>query len=95
MVYLKQVLQDLNEDVEVETVQLFGDNQGSLALTKNPSNHSRTKHIDVKFHFIRDCYTSRVIDIQHVPTEDNAADAFTKPLPRVKLEKFCQQLFGV
>ena len=93
--YLKQVLQDLNEDVEVEPVQLFGDNQGSLALTKNPSNHSRTKHIDVKFHFIRDCYTSRVIDIQHVPTEDNAADAFTKPLPRVKLEKFCQQLFGV
>ena len=93
--YLKQFLQDLDEKVNFEPIHLYGDNQGSLALSKNPSNHSRTKHIDVKYHFIRDCYADRVIDIHHVPTNDNAADAFTKSLPRVKLDKFCRQLFGV
>ena len=93
--YLKQVLQDLEEKVDLEPVQLYGDNQGSISLTKNPSNHNRTKHIDVKFHFIRDCYANKVIDILHVPSENNAANAFTKPLLRVKLDMFCKQLFGM
>ena len=94
-IYLKQVILDLNEDVVVEPILLFGDNQGSLAVVKNPVKHNRTKHIDIKYHFIRDYFNSNIIDITYVPSEENVADAMTKPISRVKLEKFGKSLFGM
>ncbi len=96
-VYLKQVISDLKGavDVVVEPVQLFGDNQGSLAMIKNPVKHNRTKHIDIKYHFIHDYYARNVININYVGTDENIADTMTKPMSKVKLEKFQKPLFGM
>jgi hypothetical protein len=58
------------------------DNQGCIALVKNPVNHERTKHIDVRFHFIRDCVEKGAIKIRYCPTKDMIADILTKPLHR-------------
>ena len=55
----------------------------------------RSKHIDIRYHFTRECYTAELIDIVHVPTISNVADVFTKPMSRQKLDTFNQKLFGV
>ena len=50
----------------------------AMALIRNPVAHQRTKHIDIKYHFIRNLVESGVVDIIYVPTENNVADLFTK-----------------
>ena len=57
------------------------DNQSAIRLVKNPELHQRTKHIDTRFHFIRQHYEAKDIDILYIPTEKQLADPFTKPLP--------------
>jgi Reverse transcriptase (RNA-dependent DNA polymerase)/GAG-pre-integrase domain/gag-polypeptide of LTR copia-type len=59
-----------------------GDNRGAIALTKNTKDHGKVKHIDIRHHYIRDLVKSGEIIIEQVPSEENLADLFTKPLPR-------------
>ena len=59
-----------------------GDNRGAIALTKNTRDHGKVKHIDIWHHYIRELLRSEVITIEQVPSADNLADLFTKPLPR-------------
>ena len=56
------------------------DNESAIKLTNNPISHSRTKHIDIRHHFLRDHKTKGDIKIRHVSTEKQLADIFTKPL---------------
>uniref|UniRef100_A0A251V331 Putative zinc finger, CCHC-type n=1 Tax=Helianthus annuus TaxID=4232 RepID=A0A251V331_HELAN len=70
------------------------DNQGAVQLSKNSVYHERTKHINVRLHFIRDVVNSKEVRIQQIGTDDNAADMFTKPMPGVKFSK-CLEMFGV
>ena len=58
------------------------DNQGSISLAKNPTHHSRTKHIDVQYHFIREKLELSVIEIKYSPTEHMVAHVHTKALGR-------------
>lgn len=60
------------------------DNQSAIALSKNSVYHERSKHINTRFHYIRDCVESGMIEIQHVCTEDQRADILTKSLARLK-----------
>ena len=60
---------------------LKADNRGAIALTKNTKDHSKVKHIDIRHHYIRELLRSGVIAIEQVPSEDNLADLFTKPIP--------------
>jgi hypothetical protein len=64
---------------------LYGDNIFAIALMKNPVFHGRSKHIDVKFHFIRECVERGKIAVKKVHTLEQKADALTKPMPAVKL----------
>lgn len=73
-------------------VQMYGDNQGALALVKNPHLHERSKHIDICYHFIRDLAEQGKLVVDYVRTTDMAADGLTKVLPRVAYEKFKKQL---
>lgn len=59
---------------------IYADNQGSIALAKNPEHHERTKHIDIQYHFIREQLATRAITVQYMPTEDMVADVLTKAL---------------
>jgi hypothetical protein len=64
------------------------DNQAAVKMASNQSDSSRTKHIDITYHFLRHQVTARNIRMVYVSTEDNPADMFTKPLAAVKLAKF-------
>ena len=85
------VPQYINSNQE-RTVQMYGDNQGALALVKNPQLHERSKHIDISHHYIRDLAEKGRLEITYIPTVDMIADGMTKPLPRVAHEKFRRQL---
>jgi hypothetical protein len=73
-------------------VQMYGDNQGALALVKNPHLHERSKHIDICYHFIRDLVEQGKLKVDYIPTYDMVADGMTKPLQRVAFDKFRSQL---
>ncbi|KAI0992075.1 hypothetical protein K3495_g16111 [Podosphaera aphanis] len=74
------------------TVQMYGDNQGALALVKNPHLHERSKHIDICYHFVRDLAEKGKLVIDYIPTSEMIADGLTKPLQRVAFERFKEQL---
>jgi len=57
------------------------DNKSIIELAKNPVNHERSKHIDVRFHFIREQVKEGNVELEHVESRAQAADLFTKPLP--------------
>lgn len=82
-IHLSQLLHDFGLDPSLVTPTiLYGDNNGSRALTKNPHFHDRAKHIRVRYHFIRDLINDGIIVIPYIPTHDMIADIFTKSLPR-------------
>lgn len=62
-------------------IALYIDNQATIKLIKNPRFHERTKHIEIKRHYIRETYENGEISLQHTPTAENTADLLTKPLP--------------
>jgi FPC/CPF motif-containing protein YcgG len=67
-------------------VPLLCDNESAIKLTNNPINHSRTKHIDIRHHFLRDHGAKGDIALSHVSTDKQLADIFTKPLYELR---FC------
>lgn len=73
---------------------LLCDNQSSIKLIKNPEFHKRTKHIDVKYHFIREKFSNEFFDLQYVSTENQIADILTKPLAKDKFIRF-RSLMGI
>ncbi|KAK9047931.1 hypothetical protein SSX86_033107 [Deinandra increscens subsp. villosa] len=57
---------------------MYADNTSAISITNNPVKHSKTKHIEIRYHFIRDCVEKKLIKLHHVPTENQLADLFTK-----------------
>ena len=80
-------LHGLVEDLEIyqEHVSIFCDSQSAIYLAKNQVYHSRTKHIDVRFHFVREIIDEGYILLKRIGTTNNPADMMTKPVP---LHKF-------
>lgn len=76
--FLKGILNDLCLDIK--TVVLYEDNQSAIHLAKNRETCKRTKHLDVKYHFIREKVEEGTIQVEYVPTSDQLADVLTKPL---------------
>ncbi|GKC07394.1 hypothetical protein Tco_0999004 [Tanacetum coccineum] len=58
--------------------EIYIDNESTICIVKNPVFHSKTKHIQIRHHFIRDCYEQRLINVVKVHTDDNIADLLTK-----------------
>jgi hypothetical protein len=82
-IWLLRLLRDLDANVHnAPPATIHFDNQGAMALTKNDANHNRTKHIDVKWHFIRAYVANGTIKITYLPTANMVADILTKALPR-------------
>ncbi|GJS17954.1 retrovirus-related pol polyprotein from transposon TNT 1-94 [Tanacetum coccineum] len=78
--WMKQAL--INYDVRLDDVPIMCDNKGAIDLSKNPVQHSRTKHIEIRHHFLCDNVQKGHILIEKVPSVDNIADILTKPLKR-------------
>ena len=71
---------------------IFCDNQGSLALSKDPRMHQRSKHIDVHYHFIHEKIDEDKVTVSYISSEMNIADIFTKTLAKPQFLSFCSQL---
>jgi len=73
-------------------IPLLINNQSAIAIAKNPEFHDRTKHIDIRYHFLRHKVESGDITLNYVPTNDQSADVLTKGLAREKHKKFSKEL---
>ncbi|GJW85890.1 hypothetical protein Tco_0159035 [Tanacetum coccineum] len=78
--WMKQALIDY--DIRLDDIPIMCDNKGAIDLSKNPVQHSRTKHIEIRHHFLCDNVQKGKISIEKVASEDNITDIFTKPLKR-------------
>ena len=68
-------------------MKLMVDNQSAITLSKNTGHHNRTKHIDTRYHFIRECVEDKKVEIGFTRTEDQLADILTKALGRLKFQE--------
>ena len=84
-IWLRRLVESLTVKQDAASV-LFEDNQGAIALCKNPKDHGRTKHIGIRYHFVRNTVENKLVELRYCSTDQMTADAFTKPLPRVKCE---------
>jgi hypothetical protein len=86
-IWLQQILKQIG-GTERKCVKVLCDNSSTIKLAKNPVLHGRSKHIDVRFHFLRNLTKDEVIDIEHCGTNEQLADIMTKPLRLELFEKF-------
>jgi hypothetical protein len=82
---MKHMLKEYN--VEQDVLTLYCDNLSAINISKNPIQHSRTKHIDIRHHFIRDLVEEKVVTLEHLATEEQITDIFTKALDVKQFEK--------
>ena len=70
----------------LEPIIIYEDNNGCISIANNPTNHKRSKHIDIKYHFSREQVEKGVIKLKYLSTDNQIADLFTKPLPAVRFQ---------
>ncbi|KAL8098661.1 hypothetical protein AgCh_031431 [Apium graveolens] len=75
-----------------DRIPIFCDNTSAIAITENPVQHSRTKHIDIKYHFIREHVMNGTVELHFVPSEKQLADIFTKPLDESTFSRLVSEL---
>ncbi|KAK6149097.1 hypothetical protein DH2020_016622 [Rehmannia glutinosa] len=90
VLWMRQQLRDY--DVEEKEIPIMCDNRSAIAITQNPVLHSRTKHIDVRYHFIRDHVEKKDITLEYISTDKQLADIFTKPLCESRFEELKHEL---
>ena len=90
LLWMRQILQDFG--CHFTKIPLLCDNKSAIKLDNNPVSHSRTKHIDIRHHFLRDHEAKGNIKIRHVSTEKQLADIFTKPLDESRFCALCSEL---
>ena len=89
---MKQQLEDYG--MSLKNIPIFCDNTSAINLTKNPIQHSRTKHIEIRHHFLRDHAQKGDIRLEFIPSEDQIADILTKPLSEASFCKI-RKLMGL
>lgn len=92
-VWLRNLLRQIT-DMGDAPVVIYVDNKSAIDLTKNPVFRGRSKHIDIRYHFIRDCIERGEINVKHVCTAEHRADVLTKAMQRTKFEEM-RMLLGV
>ncbi|KAL0279165.1 UNVERIFIED_CONTAM: hypothetical protein PYX00_000774 [Menopon gallinae] len=84
--YLQKLLNELPIEEDFPSISLHCDNLGAIKLAQNPVFHARTKHVDIRCHFIREALENGTVSLQHISTEEMIADVLTKGLTRQKHE---------
>ncbi len=87
-IWLSKIFAVAESESDRRPVLIFVDNQGAIKMSKNDSSSTRTKHIDIQYHFVRDSLAKKLLSIDFCATQEMAADILTKPLARVLLQKF-------
>jgi hypothetical protein len=91
VLWLKQLLIELGLKVKLP-IDIYIDNQAAIALAENPVSHQRTKHIDIRYFFLREHITDGTIKLHYVNTADNPADLLTKPTSQFVFDKLVADL---
>ena len=89
---MKKLLSDYG--ISQNTMVVYCDHSNAIDISKNPIQHSTTKHIKIRYHFIRDLVERKIVALEYISTECQNADIFTKPLDRSKFETL-RQVIGV
>lgn len=90
--WIRYFVHDFKLDNDFICVKIFADNQSAIKVSKNPEFHKRLKHVDIKFHFVRDKINNGVVTVNYLSTDNQIADMFTKPLSLYMFNKFRNQL---
>jgi hypothetical protein len=88
---MKQTLTNIQVKYD-EPILIYCDNTSTISISKNPVMHSKTKHIPIKYHFLRELVVEKNIRVEYVGTKEQVADNFTKPLPREAFKYLRQRL---
>jgi hypothetical protein len=88
---MKQTLIDIKVEYD-EPIPIYCDNTSVIRISKNQVMHSKTKHIPIKYHFLREQVAEKNIRVGYVGTKEQVVDIFTKPLPREAFEYLLQRL---
>jgi hypothetical protein len=83
-VHLRQLLSDLGHE-QPRSTTIYEDNQSCIAMANNPVNHARTKHINIRYHYVREKVRDGTIKLEYLPTAEQVADMLTKGLPKTRL----------
>lgn len=93
LVWIRRLLDEILEN-DLNVPLYFMDNQSAIKLIKNPEFHKRSKHIDIRYHFVREKFEEGEFVLEYVSSNNMIADIFTKPLPREKFN-YLRTLTGV
>ena len=85
-ILLQNLLKEMSLPQE-EPTKIYVDNKSVIALAKNPIFHDRRKHIDTRYHYIRECIARKDVQLEYVKSHDQVVDIFTKPLKQKDLSK--------
>jgi hypothetical protein len=85
VLWMKQTLTDIQVEYD-EPIPIYFDNTSAIIISKNPVMHSKTKHIPIKYHFLREQVVDKNIRVEYVDTKEKVTDIFTKPFPQEAFE---------
>ena len=81
-----------NYEILQDTMCVFCDNISAINLSKNPIQHSKSKHIEIRYHFIQDLVEDKVVCLEFIHMDNQKADIFIKPLDSPRFESFCKTI---
>ena len=90
-IYLQQLINELFPN-SIQHFKIYCDNKSAISLANNSTDHGRSKHIDIKYHFIRELIKKKTLQLEYIDSENQTADIFTKGLNREKLNRHRLQL---
>ena len=93
LLWMMKTLQDIQIKCS-PPISIMRDNTSAISISKNPVMHSKTKHIPIKYHFLREQVLEQKVKLEYVPSKEQVADIFTKPLPREAFE-YIRENIGV
>ena len=93
LLWMMQTLQDIQIKCS-PPISIMCDNTSAINISNNLVMHSKTKHIPIKYHFLREQVLEQKVKLEYVPSKEQFADIFTKPLPREAF-KYLRQKLGV
>ena len=83
LIWLQSIISELKYTLRLPSI-LYSDNQSCIALSENPKHHDRSKHIDLRYHFLREKVQSQLLQLMFISTATMPADILTKSLPKLK-----------
>ena len=90
LIWMNQMLSDYG--INQKTMMVYCDNESEIDILKNLIQHSRTRHIDIRHHFIRDLVGEKILSLEHIATENQLANIFTKPLELTRFDSLQKSL---